>query len=417
MKYLIYLTCLLPFSGSGQIAWHEIDSTGLDIVQADQHYLIDSSLYVIGGLDIGENPVSSVWQYRLGSNTWQRMQGFDSIYGGGGIQLGSYGYVVSGIKASPGWYPTSPLCWRYDPALDTWSAIAPLPEPRFYGCTYTAMGHIFTCMGYDSLHIPLNTNWEYDTTGNQWLQRSPKPGGGREEASVAVVDSFAYIAGGRRFDSIGNVYSTNEFWRYNVIQDRWDSLPPIPGLPRAGAILYSFSHFLLLGFGVYQNTALNIYDSILTDMYLFDFVTSAWSPLGYSGTVLPSGASDYFQYGSKCYMRGGLYSSNYTWGHSMYEFDATPLIEAYSDVQEVARDIQGLRVYPVPVGTDGSAFILSPDNGRLVLYDLLGRIVSEQDLVKGNNTIFVKSTESMLIYVVALSGGATYKGKLALQKQ
>ena len=75
------------------------------------------------------------------------------------------------------------------------------------------------------------------------------------------------------------------------------------------------------------------------------------------------------------------------------------------------------KVYPNPIAKDGSFTILSPASGELHIYDLLGRIVSEQDLVKGNNTIFVKSTESMLIYVVALSGGATYKGKLALQKQ
>ena len=350
MKYVIAICLLLsaPYMRA-QIVWQKIDTTSLNVVGEYQYFLIDSNFYIIGGVDIGDNPVSSVWQYKIKSNIWMRNQEFDSISGGGGVSLSRNGYVLSGVLSSPPNYPTTSICWRYDPRLDAWAAISPIPEPRFYGCSYTSMGHLFTCLGRDSLDAPLNTNWVYDTASNQWQQLSPKPGGGRIEASVAVVDSFAYIAGGRRFDSAGNGYSTNELWRYNVIQDRWDSLPPIPGLPRAGAILYSFSHFLLLGFGLYQNSIMGIYDSNLVDLYRFDIATSTWSSIVYNGEVVPSGFGAYFQYGNKCYVRGGLYGSNFTWNSNMYEFDATPLIEAYSDVQEVARDIQGLRVYPVPV--------------------------------------------------------------------
>ena len=125
-------------------------------------------------------------------------------------------------------------------------------------------------------------------------------------------------------------------------------MPPIPGLSRLGAVVYGFNHFLIVGFGTYQNSALGIFDSTLSDMYGFDFITRTWFPLMYSGTILPSTGGEYFQYGNKCYLRGGA-DSNQIYNSNMYEFDATPLIEMYSGVQEPASDIERLRVYPIPV--------------------------------------------------------------------
>ena len=416
MKYLIYLICLLPLCGSGQISWQKLNTTDLNVIESPQVFVIDSDAYLVGGRDSFLTALSSVWQYRIESNTWLRKQNFDSIFGGGGTAIGNNGYVISGDL---NYRLLNHTCSKYDAFTDSWANIAPIPESRFYGVSFSAMGRLYTCLGFDSLGGDLNTTWEYDPQLNRWRQRASMPGLVRVDASVAVKDSFAYIVGGRHFDSLSNGYSTNEFWRYNVVHDKWDSMPPIPGLPRAGAVAYAFSHFIIVGFGLYQNTAIGIMDSNITDMYRFDFTTSSWNPVIYTGAVVPSGYGCYFKYMNKCYLYEGQYNNNSMLGRGMYEFDATPLIEAYSDVQEVARDIQGLRVYPNPIGQEQSFIVESDEIGFISFYNTLGQHVSTSTLSPGINNfdcMHIGCGSNFLFYKAEMQGGKVITGKLSIIK-
>jgi hypothetical protein len=177
MRVITFFICLLPLLGNGQIIWNKIDSTDIGNVEGSQTFVIDSSFYIVSGRKVSFDPTKAVWEYQITSNTWRRKQDFDSIFAGGGAAYGHYGYVVSGQVQSQNQHIPTSQCWSYSPVSNSWSSIAPIPESRFYGCTYSYVGSIYTCLGWDSNYHFLNTNWSYDINTNQWHQRVSKPGG------------------------------------------------------------------------------------------------------------------------------------------------------------------------------------------------------------------------------------------------
>jgi N-acetylneuraminic acid mutarotase len=160
------------------------------------------------------------------------------------------------------------------------------------------MGKLYAGFGYDSISNYFNKDlWCYDPISGIWQQKNSKPGHGIREPSVAVVDSYAYIIGGHYFPDTINEQSSNQIWRYNVMQDKWDSMPPMP-VSCASSAVYSFKHFILMAFGEYESSATSTYNQILTGIYKLDLDSMLWSPVSYTGTVMPSGFGAYFQYGT-----------------------------------------------------------------------------------------------------------------------
>jgi hypothetical protein len=349
MKITIFVILFMPLLCFGQVTWHKLGTAPTDIDISSQNFLIDSNWYLQGGEDSTGVSHKSTWQYKIKSNTWIRKNEFDTIEAGGGIAMGDTGYVIGGFSN----LGSLVKCWRYDPHLDRWSAIAPLREESIYGLTFTSQGMIFTGMGYDPNGVFSNSRfsnrlWAYSPQLNTWTQRASLPDSGLREPAVAVVDSFVYVFGGHHFIDSLDEESTSDVWRYNAIQDKWDTMPRMPSA-RAGAIAYSFKNFILICFGEYEAPAANIYTEIKTDMLKFDLTTHQWSTVGYTGTILPSGFSAGFQYGSKCYLYGGIYDSLISRHMNLYEFDATPLGPVYAGVEEAEAHTSAIHLYPNPV--------------------------------------------------------------------
>ena len=350
MKAIIYLICLLPLSGSGQISWSHV-STLPDIPQSNFVSIVhDSILYVMEGIDSAYVEHDNVWQYNLNANTWSHnpMCGSFRYNGSAGVNIGQYIYLINGQDSNG---HTTSRCSRYDLASDQCTQIASTPAPRVLSDAFTYQTRIFSCFGYENPSLR-NNMWEYNISLDRWFVHAPIPSSGRETEAKVVIDSFAYFAGG--FDT--NVNSMNEFWRYNIIQDRWDSMPRIPGPGRSGALIYGFKNFLLVGYGAYFDRTRSVYDSVLSDMYMFDFTSNIWSPLITSGLVDTPMVSigGFFMYNKKCYLYGGVRNTtNWSIYRDLWMFDPAPLGPVWdtlsTGVQEIARDIQGLRVYPVPV--------------------------------------------------------------------
>jgi hypothetical protein len=68
-----------------------------------------------------------------------------------------------------------------------------------------------------------------------------------------------------------------------------------------------------------------------------------------------------------------------------YCIATTGTLRTKAQAANMIAQVTTFSIFPNPINADGVTTIVSPDNGKLVIYDLLGRIVSEQDLVKGNN--------------------------------
>jgi N-acetylneuraminic acid mutarotase len=342
MKYIFFLICLLPLSGSGQIAWTHLTSFRGNPRSHFSSFLIDSNYYVIGGFDSVSVSYPETWVYNLNTNTWSSKPNTTYAKNGSGsaASLGHFGLIANPVDSNS--FRLREM-WRYNPVLDSWDSLSPCPQETDLSIAFTYGSMFYLCFGLDSINDHLNTIYKFDTSTFQWSLGSPLPGSGRDYSSVAVVDSFAYFAGGR--DSSYN--SINELWRYNITNDSWSRLPDIPGLSRFGALLYAFKNFVLVGFGVY--TSPNVNFRPVSGFYMLDLTSLQWSTITYAGLDTPLG-TDYscFQYNKKCYVYGG-YKSNSSYYNDLWMFDPAPLGPVYAGVEEAEAHTSAIHLYPIPV--------------------------------------------------------------------
>ena len=416
MRSVVFIICFFPLLCVGQVTWLKSCTAPIGVSLGTQKFLIDSSWYVQGGEDSSGIIHKSMWQYKIRSNTWIRKNDMDTIEGGRGIAISDTGYVIGG-QSNLGELIT---CRLYYPNIDRWTVIDSLREGCNFGVSFVCLGKVFACMGYNSNagYRFSNRLWSYDPRLNHWSQKASLPDSGLREPAVAVVDSFAYIFGVHHFIDNINDESTSAVWRYNAIQDRWDMMPPMPSA-RAGAVAYAFKNFIIVSFGEYESSSRLIWSRIKTDMLKFDLTSHQWSSISYSGTVLPSGFSTSFQYGSKCYLYAGIYDSNQSRDLDMYEFDATPLGPVYAGVEELAADIQGLRVYPNPISKDQGFTVESTETGVISFYNTLGQLLHQSDLSIGLNIfdcLHLGCGSNFLFYKADMQTGKSFTGKLSIIK-
>jgi N-acetylneuraminic acid mutarotase len=154
----------------------------------------------------------------------------------------AFGGFVLPQSGPPAWVPID-NAWEYDPAADTWRALAPLPTKRgspvavSVGDKLYVIGGATTLPGADAVH-PARPHYsvgaveEYDPAANVWRSRAPIPTP-RNHAVAGVVNGKIYVIGGRvggAFVSSGssNVGVVEE---YDPAADRWG--PPKARMPSA----------------------------------------------------------------------------------------------------------------------------------------------------------------------------------------
>src|ERR1051326_2455525 len=135
--------------------------------------------------------------------------------------------------------------YEYDPATDKWSKKKSMPRPAPHAALATANGKIYVCGGFvapekSPLPIgaawqPVDDVWEYDPAADSWKALAPLPT--KLGSAVAVeVRGKIYVIGGAAtvegskapfFTFMGpcNVLSTNDV--YDPATDKWESLKPM----------------------------------------------------------------------------------------------------------------------------------------------------------------------------------------------
>ena len=200
--------------------------------------------YVFAGLAPGFKPMGIVYEYDPGANQWTKKKPMalpshhvaftvyrDKIYAFGGF--------VPPPSGPPTWVPVN-NAWEYDPAADTWKALAPMPTKRGSPVAATVGDKIYVIGGATALpgsqdegisgtrpQMSVGTVEEYDPAANTWRERSSMPTA-RNHAAVGVVNGKIYVIGGRVGSAFISAGSTNIFAveEYDPAADRW-------GAPRA----------------------------------------------------------------------------------------------------------------------------------------------------------------------------------------
>src|SRR5204863_4429637 len=91
--------------------------------------------------------------------------------------------------------------WEWDPASDTWKALAPLTVKRCSAVAEAVDGKIYLIGGLEPMENGNGTrvsgrNQMYDPAANTWTERSPMPTT-RNHAMAGAVNGKIYVLGGR----------------------------------------------------------------------------------------------------------------------------------------------------------------------------------------------------------------------------
>lgn len=251
----------------------------------------NGKVYVFGGLPIGGNmaPKGLVWVYDIASDTWAKKKPMPlpahhlavteyrgKVYVfGGGAQLEPGG---------PNWVPIN-NAWEYDPANDTWKALAPMPTARGAAVAAAAGGKIYV-IGGASVHpgakivgltatVPhrsLGTNEAYDPDTNKWETRSPMPTS-RNHTAIGVVNGKIYVLGGRLGAVFVNASATDVVEEYDPATDSWGFAKARMPSPRSGTAYGTYQGKIYVAGGEYlDNQIVGVY----RDLQAYDPATNEW---------------------------------------------------------------------------------------------------------------------------------------------
>src|SRR6202166_4869869 len=195
-------------------------------------------MYVFAGLIPLWKPKGLVYEYDPSSNQWTKKKPMAlpshhvafTEYHGKIYSFGGFVYPTSGPAA---WVPIN-NAWEYDPAADSWKALAPMPSKRGSPVA-AAVGDKIYVIGGVSLppgstdiavspttpHASVGTVEEYAHESNMWRERSPMPTP-RNHAAIGVVNGKIYVIGGRvgaAFIGLASDISVVE--EYDPAADQW----------------------------------------------------------------------------------------------------------------------------------------------------------------------------------------------------
>jgi N-acetylneuraminic acid mutarotase len=172
-------------------------------------------MYVIGGFRNGPSGIN--YEYDPATDKWTKKkfmpvpahheslveyQGKIYVFGG------FISNILPGQGSLAGWQPID-NSWEYDPATDTWKALAPMPTKRGSTVAVEVAGKIYVIGGgipepgsgevAVRPNLParsVGTNEMYDPETNKWEERSPMPTP-RNHAFAGAVNGKIYVIGGR----------------------------------------------------------------------------------------------------------------------------------------------------------------------------------------------------------------------------
>ena len=214
----------------------------------------NGKLYVIGGWGEGKARGAN-YEYDPATDKWTKKKSMPrpahhaalAAYNGKIYVCG--GFVApekSPVPIGAAWQPIDDV-WEYDPAADSWKALAPLPGKRGSAVAVEVCGKIhviggvttvegskapfFTFMGPCNV---LSTNDVYDPATDKWESRKPMAVP-RNHAFAAAVNGKIYVIGGRTGHGfIMAATNTDVVEEYDPANDVWSAPKERMPTPRSG---------------------------------------------------------------------------------------------------------------------------------------------------------------------------------------
>jgi N-acetylneuraminic acid mutarotase len=229
-----------------------------------------TKMYVFAGLAPAWKPKALVYEYDPAANTWAQKKPMplpshhiayamlnDKIYGFGGFK--------SPESGPPAWDPID-NSWEYDPAADTWKALAPLPTKRGAASAAVLNGKIYVTGGAGSLpgvkengihparphNVVANVD-VYDPAANAWSSVRPMLLARNHHASAGIGGKLYAIGGrvGSAFIS-GTSNNIDLVEAYDPAADLWTARLRMP-TPRSAIAAGVYNNHIVVPGGEMQN--------------------------------------------------------------------------------------------------------------------------------------------------------------------
>ncbi|HET9494973.1 MAG TPA: kelch repeat-containing protein, partial [Chloroflexia bacterium] len=179
----------------------------------------NGNFYVAGGQDATNIPVPNVNRFNPATNTFTALAPLPVAVGQGAVGVtGTKMYVAGGYIGSNAITSTLQI---YDIASNTWSFGPSMPS-AVEAAAGVIYNNKFYVMGGDDFNVVVNTNYIYDIATNTWSTGAALPAG-RSNLNGTVVGNYIYTAGG----VIGAGFSADDaLLRYDPAASSWTTLAP-----------------------------------------------------------------------------------------------------------------------------------------------------------------------------------------------
>jgi N-acetylneuraminic acid mutarotase len=194
---------------------------------------INGTLYIPGGLGYTGSLTRSLFAYSPATNSWSRKADLPVLsFGGTSVVINSKLYVTAGGTASSpgGSFDVSNRLYRYDPATDAWTELAPSPHAHFHAAGGTIGGKLYLAGGYDydpatQQNFVTGALDLYNPATNTWTTKAPLPTP-RFGATARAINQKLYVVGG--VDPALPQGETDVLEVYDPASNTWTTRAPMP---------------------------------------------------------------------------------------------------------------------------------------------------------------------------------------------
>lgn len=222
------------------------------------------------------------------ANYWQTTGRLWFIHRSACHSFYAFGGFVPPQSGPPAWVPIN-NAWEYDPAHDSWKALAAMPSARGSAVAATVNGKIYVIGGaamhpgskeaalYPTRpHRSVGTVEEYDPKTNSWSERSSMPTA-RNHAAVGAVNNKIYVIGGRLGSAfIFTASNTNVVEEYDPATDQWGLVRARMPTERSGGAWGVYNGRIYVAGGEHQDGHLM---AAFRALEAYDPATNSWSGL------------------------------------------------------------------------------------------------------------------------------------------
>ena len=232
-----------------------------------------------------------VYEYDPATDTWTKKKPMPlashhvafTEYRGKIYAFGGFVLPQSGPSA---WVPID-NAWEYDPAEDSWKALAPVPTRRGSPVAVTTGDRIYviggatpgpkdTAVPLPGLHWSLGTVEAYDPATNTWHQRSAMPTP-RNHATAGLVNGKIYVIGGRvGAAGITAASNTNVVEQYDPGTDAWGGVRARMPTARSAVASGVYGDLIYVTGGEFQDSQMM---ATFRALEAYDPASNTWSVL------------------------------------------------------------------------------------------------------------------------------------------